>query len=64
MSGEKGSLKLKALEPDTFHGSLHTVDKWLYSLEMWFKINELDYGKDDAEKCALIAGALLRDNAI
>ena len=31
---------------------------------MWFKINKLNYGKDDAEKCALIDGALLRDNAM
>ena len=64
MSGEKGSLKLKALEPDTFHSSLHTIDKWLYSLEMWFKINEYDYLNVDAKKCALIASALLCDNAM
>ena len=30
------TLKLKALEPDTFNGELNKIESWLYSLELFF----------------------------
>ena len=35
--------KLKAIEPPTFHGIVNTVDNWIFSLELYFVVINLDY---------------------
>lgn len=64
MSSVLRNLKLKALEPDTFEGSLNTIDNWLYSLELYFNANLLDFNNNHENECAAIAAALLRGVAL
>lgn len=35
--------KLKAIEPPTFHGTVNTVDNWVFALELYFEAINLDY---------------------
>ena len=58
------NLKIKAIEPQPFEGALNTVDGWIYSLELYFVANSLDFNNVHEKECAAIAAALLRGVAL
>ena len=56
--------KLKAIEPPTFHGTVNTVDNWIFMLELYFEAIELDFNDVDKRRACAIACALFRDLAL
>jgi hypothetical protein len=61
MSNFKG---IKSIEPPLYHGDVNQIDNWFYALELYFGVQELDPANTDKKKCAALAGALLRGNAL
>lgn len=64
MSSLVRNLKIKAIEPEVFEGQLNKIDGWIYSLELYFIANSLDFNKTHEVECAAIAAALLRGVAL
>ena len=56
--------KLKAIEPTTYSGNINKIDYWFYGLEMYFRALKLDFEDKNANKCAIVAGVLLKGVAL